>query len=279
MVLMPCGRCCCLAGSPFDVLGNTTSVEVDLVQDTDHNYSFYGTISNPSSTMSGTARLQPLTGTYSLSLVDTNRWEYEDSNVFISFYRAAGSSPYQSLIVVPKVNFSGSIATASGTISKTAIGATGGQVVRDCDSTNQNRYSSNSWERWLGGSIWASAAINDVVSTDGIARQFGMFAKQMASFYMEKGRVGSFPTDCRLPFQVTARSGLTAQRAWNVTWTQSSNSFPSAYSHDYGVLSDSAIFYYFDYTFTVSACRLIYQSQTVSHMSNLADVCNGFSYT
>lgn len=279
MVLMPCGRCCCLAGSPFDVLGSPTSVEVDLVQDTDHNYSFGGTISSPASTLSGAARLQPLTGTYSLSLTGTNHWEYEDSNVFISFDRAAGSSPYQSLVVVPKVNFSGSIATAYGTTSKTAIGATGGEVVRDCDSTSQNRYSSNSWERWLGGSTWQSRAIGDVVSTDGIAYQFGMFANQMASFYMEKGRVGSFPTDCRLPFQVTARSGLTAQRAWNVTWAQSSNSFPSAYSHDYGVLSDKAIFYYFDYTFTVSACRLIYPSQTVSHMSNLAAVCNGFLYT
>jgi hypothetical protein len=279
MVLVPCGLCCCLAGSPFDVLGNPTSIEIDLVQDTDHNYSFNGTISNPSSTMSGEARLQPLTGTYSLSLTDTNHWEYEDSNVWITFDTFSGSSPSQFLTIAPKVNFSGSITTAYGTTSKTAVGATGGRVIRDCDTSNKNRYSAFSWERWLGGSIWQSRVIGDVVSTDGIAYQFGLFQRQMASFYMEKERVGSFPTDCRLPFVVTARSGLTAQRGSNVTWTESSNTFPSTYPYDYGLLSDKVIFYYFEYTITVSACRLIYPSQTVSHMSNLAAVCNGFSYT
>jgi len=293
MVLMPCGRCCCLASEPFSALGNPTSVEVDLVQGTDHNYSLSGTVDASSYykwDLTASARLKPLTGTYSLSLTSVNHWEYEDSDVWITFDLASGSTPSQSITIVPKVSCTATSVNYYGSSSKDSIGGVGASIVRDCDSSSKNRFTSTSFQRYKltysNFGAWYAGPIGDVVSLDGIANAFAGLGNdssnngtwRMNAVYMEKGRTGSFPFGCSLPFVATSRVGVSVQRSWSQTWSQSASSFPLTLSPTPVVLNDYFVFYYFEYEITVSACRLVYSSQTIDHMSTAAAVCEGFSW-
>lgn len=290
MVLMPCGRCCCLAGAPFDVLGNPTSIEVDLTQGTSHSYSVAGTV-DPSSyyggSFSGTASLPSFSGTYSLALATTNHWEYEDSKVWIAFDRVSGSSPSQSLAVVPKVALTGSHTIYIGTTTSTAGGGTGASISRDCNSSFANRYGSTAYDRTLVSGTWYPSATYDGVSYDGYGKRFGNLGSGAnvsgrwiwQGYYAEKPRVGSYAVDLRLPFTVTSRAGILLQRSWSNAYAQSANTFPFVSTPTPLVLNDRYAFYSFEYVFSVDAVRLIYASLTVDHFNAAFPTATGFSYT
>lgn len=288
MVLLPCGRCCCQVGSPYDSLGNPTSIEVDLTQGASHSYSVAGTVEPgvTNAAFSGTADLPAFSGSYSLSLVEANRWEYEDSKVWLSFTRILGSSPSQSLAVVPKVTYTGSQTTYYGTTTLTAGGGTGASISRDCDSNSANRYGSTSYDRYRAGAFWYDSVTNNITSTDGNGRRVGRLATFLNqrgywywdSYYADEPRTGAYAVDLRLPFTVTSRAGILLQRTWSTTYVQSSNTFPYVSTPTPVVLNDYYAFYSFEYVFSVDAIRLIYSGQTVDHFSTVAPTATGFSY-
>jgi hypothetical protein len=289
MVLMPCGRCCCDAGSPYDSLGNPTSIEVDLTQGTAHSYSVAGTVDpgGTSGAFSGTAALPAFSGTYSLSLTGSNHWEYEDSKVWLAFDRITGSSPSQSLAVVPKVTYTGSHTTYLGTTTSTADGGTGASISRDCNSSSANRYGSSAYDRYRIGTTWYDSATSEVVSFDGYGKRVGNFAIfsnqtgtwRWDAYYAEKPRIGAYSTDLRLPFTVTSRAGILLQRSWSNTYTQSSNTFPYVSTPTPIVLNDRYALYSFEYVFSIDAIRLIYSSLTVGHFNSTYPTATGFSWT
>ncbi len=288
MVLLPCGSCCCNASEPFVTLGNPTSIEVDIVHDADETYSCAGTINQGSyfqGAFSGTATIQPATGTYSLALVSTNLWEYEDSDIWISFQRA---SELQTLTAVPKVSYTGIHTVFFGTFSYTADGATGASVLRNCTSGRQNRYSSTSFLRRRFGENpqFFGNAVGQFGTT---AQQYAPFGNlgigssnqgnwDMSASHMNLGRVGAFNAECRLPFTFTSRVGIAVRRNWSSTWTESANSFPLKDTPTPVVLNDYIVLYYFEYQIEISACRLIYPSLTLPHMETIHPVCEGFSW-
>jgi hypothetical protein len=290
MVLMPCGRCCCVAGAPFESLGNPTSIEVDLSQGTSHSYSVSGDVDPSSyygSSFSGTASLPSFSGTYSLSLTATNHWEYEDSKVWIAFDRVAGSSPSQSLAVVPKVALTGSHTIYLGTTTPTAAGGTGASVSRDCSSSFANRYGSTAYERILLGGTWYPSATSEIVSGEGYGKRFGNLGSGSNVYgswywhghYAEKPRVGAYAVDLRLPFTVTSRAGILLQRSWGSAYTQTANTFPFVSTPTPIVLNDRYALYSFEYVFSIDAVRLVYASLTVDHFNTAFPTAAGFSYT
>jgi hypothetical protein len=286
MVLLPCGRCCCEVGSPYDSLGNPTSIEVDLTQGTAHSYSVAGTVETVAA-FSGTADLPAFSGTYSLSLVEANRWEYEDSKVWLRFTRILGLSPSQSLAVVPKVTYTGSQTVNNGTTTLTADGGTGASISRDCDSSFANRYGSTAYDRYRAGAFWYDEATLAVTSYDSYGKRLGRLATFVNargtwfwdSYYAEKPRTGAYAVDLRLPFTVTSRAGILLQRSWGTAYTQSSNTFPYVSTPTPVVLNDYYALYSFEYVFSVDAIRLIYSGVTVDHFDTVVPAATGFSYT
>jgi hypothetical protein len=281
MVLMPCGRCCCFSAAPFDALGNPTSVEVDLTQPTSHSYAVAGSINAGSSVFSGSASMAAFSGTYSLALTATNHWEYEDAAVWVVFDRVGGSNPFQALVVVPKVDFSGTETTSLGTATRTAKGATGGSVLRSCDATPANTYTSNAHERILSGSTWLDTATYDIGFGDAPVdiRTLTTYTTFWRAYYEARPRVGDYDPALRLPFTVTSQAGIYQRRGWSDTYTETSNTFPLYNAPTPGTLADYFVFYYFEYQFSIDAVRLVYSGSTVGLFSEPYPTATGFSWT
>lgn len=262
MVLLPGCICCDKCDEPFKTLGAPTSIEVDIVQDDEYDYAFTGVDSFAPTTITASAYLPPLTGTYSLSPVSGysgTYWRYEDATILIEFSRQGGSSPYQNLFATPKIAFQG-LAVAPGTTqTKTQTGGMGGQILRNCNASKQTKYQLSPW---FGVPYSAEGIVGNLVSGPSVG------AEDRAA-----GQSGSFVTDCRLPMQIEASSRIRYYQANGRTWTESSNTFPGYSTVPSGFLNlDTIHYYHFDYSFTVSACRLVYASQTLGHMDDLSPV-------
>lgn len=258
MVLFRCGECCCQAHEPFIFLGAPTSVEVDIVQGTDHDYKVTGTYTGPID-IECTAKLPPLTGTYSLTEVSGSSgklFRYEDDDVLVEFAWQSGSNPEQGLLVCPKIAFSGTLDDGTTTTTLDAIAGTGGELLRNCVATetrNQMRYQIFHRLKFGEGGL----AVTPPIQT----------------FERTAGRAASFTTDCRLPIVATESRGVRIYVANPNAWEMATNTFPGSSTQATGPLNFDTIYYYhFDYSVTINACRLIYSGETVQHMNDLSPV-------
>lgn len=260
MVLLPCGACCCNAGQPFDSMGAASSIEVDITQATNHDYIFSGAHGYASSTITVTAKLPPITGTYSLAPVagyDGRLYRYEDANVFMEFERESGVSAYQTLRVAPAVSSRGVIVTGGGaTTTKDAKGGWGSSLTFDCNTSRQIRYVLQSYWVYLGGNL--------------------VFVPQVGSFLRPSDQSGSFPVDCRLPVIANGVHTISLEQASSYAWTTSTQTFPT-YSMTADIFGNKTHFYSFGYSLRVDACRVIYPGATVTAFDGLSPAgCAGY---
>jgi hypothetical protein len=268
MVLLPCGPCCCAAGEPFASRGNPTSIEVDVVQGTDHSYSVVGTYSVGPRDVTLTASLPNLTGTYSLAEVpgfSGRQWRYTDANIVVEFFREGGASPTKAVYVTPKTALDGVAVVGGVSTTNSQSGGPGGGVDQSCNASNQTVYGMDPY----------SAATIDAATFPG---DIGNLTDppQAGGEEREAGRSGSFSVDCRLPVVVNASVRVRLRRQSPATWTETSNTFPG-----YQLVSPDAFtdfhYYHFDYSFTISAVRAIYPSETVPMMTELSPAsCTGY---